>query len=349
MTIPAMLQAVTIEPHRIELRRNDVPSPATGEVLIQTECVGICGSDVHIFHGRHPRATFPRIQGHEASALIVEFGPGYRGSLQPGDRVTIDPLIPCGTCYACRIDRSNCCPNITIIGAHVHGLLQEFAVVPLSTIHVARQLDAAEAALCEPMSVGVQAIDRGAVKPGEQVLVIGAGPIGAAVALAAIDRGARVLAVDRLKSRLEYLQALGVEATIVAGENDLRDAVFAWSGGNGPSVTIDVVGTPSVIRQCCELVSPAGRVVIVGLSDQEVSLPIVDFTYKEMTILGSRASAGKFPEAIDLVERYRERLRPLITHRFPLDEIQSALEFATDHPSETQKVMIVVMPSGEAQ
>jgi L-gulonate 5-dehydrogenase len=319
-----------------------MPTPGVGQALIRVDRVGICGSDLHIFHGKHPRATFPRIQGHEASGALVELGPNYTGSFRAGDRVTIDPLISCGSCYACRQHRSNCCPSLQVIGAHIDGLLQECAVLPVFTLHPANQLDPDLAALCEPVSVGVQAVHRGAVLSGEQILVVGAGPIGAAVALAAIDRGARVMAVDKLESRLDLMRHLGVEKTALADDTSLRDTVLDWTGGEGPPVAIDVVGAPSVIRQCCELVSPAGRVVIVGLSDQEVRLPIVDFTYKEMTILGSRASAGRFGEAIALVERYRDRLARLITHRFSLDETQAAIVFASEHPAECQKVIIDV-------
>ena len=134
-----MRQAVTLGPHRIELRDSPMLTPGAGQALIRVDRVGICGSDLHIFHGKHPRATFPRIQGHEASGEIVELGPDYTGTLQTGVRVTIDPLIPCGSCYACRQHRSNCCPRLVVIGAHIDGLLQEYAVVPDHTLHLANQ------------------------------------------------------------------------------------------------------------------------------------------------------------------------------------------------------------------
>jgi L-gulonate 5-dehydrogenase len=337
-----MKQAVTVGPHSIEIMDAPIPNPAPGEVLVRVERVGICGSDLHIFHGQHPRATFPRIQGHEASVRIVEIGGGYTGSLQVDDRVVIDPLLPCGTCYACRQGRGNCCPNVQVIGAHIDGLMQEFAVVPESALYAATSLSADLAALCEPLSIGVQAAHRAAIHTGEQVVVFGAGPIGAGVAIAAIDRGARVMAIERLASRLDHLMGLGAERAILAGESDIKEAVQEWTQGDGPAVTIDAVGTPSVIRQCCDLVAPAGRVVIVGLSKEEVSLPIADFTYKEMTILGTRGGVGRFPETLELLKRKSYLLVKLITHRFPLEEVQTALAFATDHAASSQKVMIEV-------
>jgi L-gulonate 5-dehydrogenase len=115
-----------------------------------------------------------------------------------------------------------------------------------------------------------------------------------------------------------------------------------WTGGDGPSVVVDAVGAPAVIRQCVDLVASAGRVVVIGLSDKEVSLPIIDFTRKELTILGSRNNAGHFGEAVDLVRRHRQRVATMITHSFPLDETPVAIKFAAEHPEEAEKVMVHV-------
>ncbi len=339
-----MLRATTVQPGAIAIESYADPVPGPGEILVRVERVGICGSDLHIFGGHHPTATFPRVQGHEASARVESLPDGYAGFLSAGDRVAVDPLITCGECYACRIGRSNCCPNLRVIGAHVDGFLQELIAVPHSNVYPVAALSADDVILCEPVSVGLQAVVRAGIEAGEHVLIIGAGPIGACTAIAAIDRGARVMMVDTVQERLDAALRFGADAIALANAPHLDDTIRDWSGPDGPPVTIDAVGHPSVIQQCCRLVAPAGRVVIVGLSDQQVSLPIVDFTYKEMTILGSRASARLFPEAIALVERHRSRLAGLISHRFSLADVQPAIEQAIADPVHTMKVIIDLDP-----
>lgn len=343
-----MKQAVTTAPHAVEIQAADVPRPGAGEALVRLERVGICGSDLHLFHGKHPYASYPRIQGHEAAGVVVETGAGAGSAVALGQRVAIEPLIACGVCYPCRAGRRNCCVRLQVLGAHVDGCFREYVALPVSMLYPVGDLSADEAALAEPLSIGVQAAHRGAIGAGEQVAVVGAGPIGAAVSLAALDRGARVMVVDRLPSRLRLMQRLGVERTTVAGEEDVAAAVADWTGGEGPAVMVDAVGAPAVIRQCCALVASAGRVVIIGLSDQEVSLPVIDFTRKEMTILGSRNNAGRFAEAIALVGRRRARLGAMITHRYPLEAMPEAIQFAADHPAEVEKAMIEIWDRPDA-
>jgi len=256
--------------------------------------------------------------------------------------VAVEPLIACGECYPCRIGRRNCCTRLQVLGAHVDGAFREFVALPTSMLYPANDLSPDLAALVEPVSIAVQAVDRGWIGPEDRVVVVGAGPIGAGICLAATDRGARVMVVDRLAGRLELARALGAERTVVAGEEDVAAIVRDWTDGDGPSVTVDAVGLPAVIRQCCDLVASAGRVVIVGLSEQEVSLPILDFTRKEMTILGSRNNAGLFGEAVALVRRSQDRVGRMITHRFPLARTPEAFAFAIEHPADAEKVMIEV-------
>jgi threonine dehydrogenase-like Zn-dependent dehydrogenase len=150
------------------------------------------------------------------------------------------------------------------------------------------------------------------------------------------------MVVDRLPSRLELVRHLGVEATVVAGEQDVAAEVLRWTNGDGAHVAVDAVGAPAVIRQVCQIVASAGRVVIVGLSDQDVSLPVMDFSRKEMTIHGSRNNAGRFGEAVDLVQRRRQALGKMITHRYSLEGMPDAIEFAATHPAEAEKVMIEI-------
>jgi L-gulonate 5-dehydrogenase len=337
-----MKTAVTLAPHNVEIQETPEPRPRPGEALIRIERVGICGSDVHLYHGAHPYASYPRIQGHEAAGRIVAFGDGYHGDLNEAQKIAIEPLIHCGSCYPCRQGRRNCCVNLKVLGAHLDGAFREYISVPTYTLYSSADLTPEQAALVEPISIGVQAVHRSAIQAGEQVLIIGAGPIGAGISLAAVDRGARVMVADKLASRLELVRHFGVERTVDASQEDLGEAVQEWTSGDGAHIAIDAVGAPPVIRQCCELVASAGRVMIVGLSMQEVSLPVIDFTRKEMTILGSRNNAGLFGEAVALVSRHRDKLMHMITHRYRLDDLPEALALAAEHPEQVEKVMIEI-------
>ena len=337
--------AVTTASGRIEVR--DVPpaSPGQGEVLVTVERVGLCGSDIHLFSGDHPYSNYPLIQGHEFSGVIAEIGPDVGASPALGDRVAIEPFTSCGTCYPCRTGHQNCCENIEIVGVHRSGALQTQIVVPSTIAHPVGDLSADFGALCEPVSIALQAVTRAGVQDGEHVLVLGAGPIGQGIVLATSEIGATVMVSDLAESRLAIAQHLGAEESVLAPRDDLAERVREWTGGDGPAVVFDATGVPAVIREGFDIVAASGRLVIVGLSNDDVAFPVVEFTRRELTVLGSRLNTGLFPEAIELVKRNVDRIGALITQRFDLEDAQQALNFAHDHPAEAMKVLIEV---GEA-
>ena len=192
----------------VDVGTPDAPGP--GEVLLAPEAVGLCGSDFHYFLGDigtidDPSSLYPRIQGHEVAAMIVELGAGLpRRTSQPGMRVAMWPVNACGHCYPCSLGRGNACARISLTGIHADGALQERLLIAAAQVFPVGDQDPALAALIEPVSVAVRAVARGRVAPGEHVVILGAGPIGQALALAATDRGASVLLVDRLESRLAH-------------------------------------------------------------------------------------------------------------------------------------------------
>ena len=340
-----MRAAVTVAPRQIEIREVPDPQPASDEALVRIETAGICGSDLHLFDGSNPYANYPRTQGHEFSGRVVAFGGAYDGPVKVGERVTVEPLIWCGECYPCRNGRPNCCVRLQVLGVHVDGAFGDLISVKTRALFPTGALDAELTSLVEPVSIGMQVISRGAVTAADSVVVYGAGVIGQAALVCARDRGARVLVVDRLRSRLDLALKLGAETVAEAGKDDVPAVIKDWTKGEGAAVAIDATGAPSVIRAAIDAVAPSGRVVIVGISDQEVSIPVIEFSRKELTILGSRNNAGVFGEALDLVQRLGERLRVLVTHRFPIEEAHAALTLAHDRPHEAQKVMLVVNPS----
>lgn len=337
-----MRAVVTMEPRHMELMDQPKPEPGAGEALVRVEAVGICGSDLHLYVGDHPYARYPQVQGHEFSGIVERFGGRYDGPVRVGERVAVEPLQPCGECYPCRHGRPNCCTQLAVLGAHVPGALVDHIAVRASALYPAGDLDPELAALVEPISIGLQGVNRGSVTAEDMVVVFGAGPIGQAVLLGAVDRGARVLVVDRLAARLELARALGAEEVVDASVEDAAAAIARWTNDDGPGVVFEATGVPAVIRSAVDVVASAGRIVILGLSTQEVALPVLEFTRKELTILGSRNNAGIFGDAVELVRRNQERARLLITHRFPLERAPEAVQFALEHPTEAEKVMILM-------
>ncbi|MGH3141946.1 MAG: alcohol dehydrogenase catalytic domain-containing protein, partial [Gaiellales bacterium] len=291
-------------------------APCSGEVLVRPEAVGLCGSDFHYFLGDvggvadHER--YPRIQGHEASGIIEEVGPDCPRHLRAGERVALFPHTSCGECYPCRIGRSNACVNLNLIGIHRDGALQEHLLLPAVQAFAVGELDAVSAAVVEPMSIAVRAVTRGRLAAGEKAVVFGSGPIGIAVAVAALDRGASVLLIDPIESRLDRARAAGAEA--VEPGADPVTAALEWAGGDGPEVVFEATGVPSIAQTAVELVAQAGRVVIVGLGTEGAPLTTGSLAFKEIDMLGtSTCSAEDFAEAIVLVSRRRDALAGFVT------------------------------------
>jgi L-gulonate 5-dehydrogenase len=327
------------------MRVRDVPEPdepGPGEVLVRPAAVGICGSDFHFFEGRlseHAGGSgFPRIQGHEVAATVESVGPGCREGLRPGQTVALFPLRACGRCYPCRIGRANVCVSFSLIGIHEDGGLQERLCIAEEQVFPVDVASPVVAALVEPVSIAVRAVHRGRVTEGERVVVLGAGPIGQALLLAAQDRGASVVVVDLLESRLELARSLGAETLIWTS----ADEVVARLGmERAPEVVIDATGVPAAVRAAVELVSSAGRVVQVGMSGDEVTFRLGSFTEKELDVLGvACCGSTEFGEAVDLVERNADRLAPLVSHEFALAEAPDAVRFAMERPADVMKVVI---------
>jgi threonine dehydrogenase-like Zn-dependent dehydrogenase len=319
------------------------PAPGAGEVLIRPEAVGLCGSDFHYFLGDigavRDDERYPRIQGHEVSAVIEELGPDCPPHLEAGMRIAIWPHTSCGECYPCRIGRSNACVKLNLIGVHRDGALQEHLLLPAVQAFPVGEQDPVSAAVVEPMSIAVRAVARGRVATGERAVVFGAGPIGVAVAVAAIDRGASVLLIDPIESRLERARAAGARA--VAPGADPVTAALEWAGGDGPEVVFEATGVAAIAQTAVEIVAQAGRVVIVGLGTEGAPLITGSLAFKEIDMLGtSTCSAEDFAEAIALVSRRRDALAGFVTHEFSLEEAPEAIVYAMRHPADVMKAVI---------
>jgi threonine dehydrogenase-like Zn-dependent dehydrogenase len=340
-----VLAAVTRGESSMELL--DVPEPGApgpGEVVLRPEVVGVCGSDVHLFHGDLGDDVFPRIQGHEISAVIDSLGPG-NDHVRVGERVAVWPVLACGRCYACRIGRENVCANIAIIGAHVDGALQERLVVPASQVFAVGDMAPAVTAFVEPTSIGVRTVVRARVSAEDRVVVLGAGPIGQAVCLAGSDLGAAVLMADVVPERLEHARAMGADEVVCGDAAAVADQVRGWAGADGVAVLVETTGVPAVVRTAFDVMAPTGRLVLVALSHHEVSLPLMDFPIRELDVLGvSCCNAAEFGTAVDLVRRNQDAVARLITDEFAFDRAPEALRYVAGGSPELMKAVITIAP-----
>jgi threonine dehydrogenase-like Zn-dependent dehydrogenase len=334
------MRAVIINaPKSIETGSWQTPRPGKSEVLISVGAAGICAGDMYFFLGKNPYAVYPQICGHEVAGTVAEVGEGV-DSLAPGMKVVVEPFLSCGKCYPCRIGKSNCCANLRIIGVHVPGGYAEYLTAPADHVHVVPEgLSLFEASFAEPVAIGVQACRRGQVGA-EYVLLLGCGPIGLALIEVARARGAHVVATDIVESRLEVARQLGAE-TMLADDRTLSK-VLEQTNGEGAPVVVEATGSAKAMEQTVDYVAAGGRIVILGLlpKDVGVTFPGLDFTRKEMTVLGSRASVNCFPEALQLLASGAIHY-PKVATRFDLWEAPDIFRKLADNPSYIQKGVLV--------
>lgn len=321
-----MIEAVTEAPGSVSVQqRSSTVVASVGQVALAVERVGICGSDAHFFEGTHPYLGYPRVQGHEIVGTVVDVGPGVSPTLL-GQRAVVEPTAACGLCIACRRGRPNCCVDLTVVGISRAGGLTELLLLESGLIHPVGDLHPDAAVFVEPLAVALQAVRRGAVTADDLVLVLGAGSIGRSTVLAARAAGARVMVADRLPARRRLALLLGAERAV--GHEELTDAVGDFSRGEGPTVVIDATGAAALLRRGLDLVAPSGTVVVVGISEDELCVPVSLLSRKEVALLGSRNSVGAFPDALALATANADVLRATISHRFPLASAEEAMRAA---------------------
>lgn len=291
------------------------PAPGPGEVLVRVHRVGVCGTDLNAFAGRQPFFTYPRILGHELGVEVLATGAGVT-SVRAGDRCALEPYLNCGRCIACRQGKTNCCCELEVLGVHVDGGHRARIVVPAAKLHPSNRLSLDQLALVETLGIGAHAVDRAALRPGENVAVIGAGPIGLAVMQFALEAGARVIAVDISDHRLAFCRERFGLTDCVNARGDVAAALARLTGGDLPAAVFDATGKVDSMNAGFNHVAHGGRLVLVGLAQAEVTFDDPNFHRRELTVLSSRnALSADFPRIIALIEAGRVDTSPWITHR----------------------------------
>lgn len=304
------------QPGRFSLQQAQaVQSPGPGEAVVRIRRVGICGTDIHAYHGRQPFFSYPRVLGHELGVEVVELGADVAG-LSIGDRCSVEPYLHCATCIACRAGRTNCCTQLRVLGVHMDGGMTDYLRLPAAKLHVSQLLTCEELALVETLAIGSHAVERAKIQAGEWALVVGAGPIGLATLQFAHLAGAHTIVLDVNAERLALTQTMGIaDATLQPGENTAA-ALQELTGADLPTLVFDATGNARSMAQSLSFVAATGRLVFVGLVQGEVAIDDPLLHRREITLLASRnALPHDFNAIIGYMEAGRISVKPWITHR----------------------------------
>ena len=340
-----MKRATMLSPGDIQISEvADVPEVGHGDVLVKIMKIGVCGSDIHVYHGKHPFTPFPVIQGHEYSGEVVAVGEGVT-SVKPGDKVTGRPQQVCGKCGPCRAGRYNVCSHLKVEGFQAPGVAQDYFVLPEGRTYVVpSHVSFDEIALTEPAAVAAHATAKIDDIQSKNVVVTGAGPIGNLIAQFARIRGAkRVIITDFNAFRLSLAQQVGIADTINLSTESFTDGIKRILGEEAFQVGIEAVGVEAALQNLVDHVEKGGDVIIVGVYEDFPRLNMGFVGEHELRILGSMMYKHEdYQETLQFIADRRLQLLPLITHRFPFADYKTAYTYIDDHAGETLKVLIDV-------
>lgn len=323
---------------------SDQPAPVVskGNAIIRIKRIGICGTDLHAFEGTQPYFNYPRVLGHELSGQLID-ADGADG-FKKGETVTLIPYFNCGVCVACRSGKPNCCVQLKVFGVHIDGGMKEFVSVPSYSLVHGNGLPDEALALIEPLAVGAHGVRRAAVKPGEFVLVVGAGPIGLGVMQFASIAGGNVIALDINDRRLEFCRSrLSVRHTINGSTHDVVKVLNEITNGDMPTVVIDATGSQKAINQAFQYMAHGARYVLVGLQKGEVSFSHPEFHKREATLMSSRnATREDFDHVISALLSGKIDPVTYITHRVGFGQVKDEFRGWLDPDRGVIKAMVEI-------
>ncbi|MEM7144270.1 MAG: zinc-binding alcohol dehydrogenase family protein [Verrucomicrobiota bacterium] len=333
------------QPKTLEHIEIDAPTPPSPtEALVRTHRMGVCGTDISSYLGTFPFFEYPRIPGHELGVEVLEVGAEVT-NVKPGDHCSVEPYMHCGTCFACRTGHINCCESLNVIGIMSDGGLCDRFLIPAHKLHPSKSLSLDQLALIETLAIGCHATQRADPKPNDQVLIIGAGPIGLSALEFVRQSGARITVTDRSPSRLDFCQSTySLEHTLLstAPESTLTEITEITSGDLFP-IVIDATGNPKSMATALSYVAHSGTLVFLGVTPSDVSLPDPLLHRKEVTIKASRnALPQDFVTCIQAIEQNKIDTDPWITHRTDFANAPNDFGTFTDPDAGVLKAMIEV-------
>ncbi len=346
------MKALLLEEYK-RLTVTDMPEPefADDEVLIRVKACGICGSDIHGFDGSSGRRVPPLIMGHEAAGEVERIG-GAVEDVQPGARVTFNPMLSCGQCDYCRRGETNLCGSRKVLGVSCdefrrHGAFAEFVAVPARNLYtVPDEVSFDHAAMTEPTTVAVHAVRRTPIQGGETAVVVGTGMIGLLTVQALKVAGCgKVVAIDLADEKLELARSLGADVALNPKTDNVLDAVKDLTDGNGADIAMEVVGATPTVKTSVEVVRRGGFITFVGNLAPTVELPMQAVVTRELTIFGSCASNSEFPDSLRMLAEGKIAVEPFISARATLEDTPNW--FDRLYAAEAGLMKVIVKPSGE--
>ncbi len=337
------MKAIVIpNPNEIEIREVPMPQVKEGEALLKVRYVGICGADVASFTGNQPFTTYPRIPGHEFSAEIIEIPENDKG-LKAGDIVTCNPYFNCGACYSCERGFVNCCTDNQTMGVQRDGAFCEYIAMPVERIYAGKGLSAEELALIEPFSISQHAVSRCEIKESDNVLVIGAGPIGLFALLAVKAKCKNVVVADILDNRLELAKEYGATAVVNTKNQSLQAFTNEFTNGKGFDVCIEACGAPETFLGCIDSCAFAGNIVLIGNGKRETSFVHSIILKKELNIFGSRnALKEDFINNIELVASKKCDVMKMVSRAYDMKDALDAFKALANNDGTLAKILIKI-------
>jgi L-iditol 2-dehydrogenase len=318
-----------------------VPEPKEGEVLVRVKATGLCGSDLHGYQGTHPMIKWPVILGHEAAGVIAGCGPGVAG-WREGDAVSVEPLFTCNRCPSCVSGNYHLCRELKFAGHQLPGSLAEYFIAESRFVHIKPDtVSFEEAALAEPASSPLHAVERCRIRLGDFVAIFGCGITGMFLAQYALAKGAEVLVTDLVDFKLELAKSFGVHHAVNPARESAVEKIRSRTGSMGADVVFEAAGKPETMLDTTAAVKAGGTIVLIGYTGRErESFDLTSITLSELNVLGSLAFCRDFPVALKLMGQGKIRVKPMITQRIPLDDVEEGLRMMRDKKDKVLKVMV---------
>ena len=348
--MPTMKQQVMTRPKKggkdaeIIFRDIEIPEPGEGEVLVKIKRIGVCGSDIHVYHGQHSGTSYPVTQGHEVSGVVAKLGAGVE-NLQVGEKVTIEPQVTCGKCHPCRHGKYNLCESLKVMGFQTTGAASEYFLVPKKNVTpLPDSLSYADGAMIEPLAVTVHAAKRFDELAGANVAVLGAGPIGILLAQTCKALGAKsVMITDVSDYRLEIAEKCGVDFAVNTRERDFGEAMMAAFGPDKADVIYDCAGNDVTMGQAIKYARKGSKIVLVAVFAKPATIDLFTLNDHELDLDTSMMYRHEdYVEAIRLASEGKVLLAPLQTRHFAFNDYLSAYKYIDENRETTMKVLIDV-------
>ena len=341
-----MIQQIMLEPKKMTFHEIDIPVPGKGEVLVKIKRIGICGSDIHVWHGTHPFTSYPVTQGHEVSAQVVECGEGVTGLFE-GQKVTIEPQVYCGKCHPCTHGKYNLCVHLKVMGFQTTGTGSEYFVVDASKVTpLPENMTYDEGAMIEPLAVTVHAAKRFPDIKGANVAILGAGPIGILLAQSCKALGAeKVMMSDISDYRLQLAKSVGADFTVNTKTNDFGEAFEECFGPDKADVIYDCAGNDITMGQAIKYARKGSTIILVAVFGKLATVDLAVLNDHELDLNTSMMYRHEdYVDAIRFVSEGKIQLKPLMSKHFAFSEFADAYEYIDNNRETTMKVLVDVDP-----